>query len=173
VSISVAVLGQKADIPKWVGTWELDVQKSTFGKILFPGAPVDFALLSQRTKLEHATDRLKMSADIVYSDATGTHKVHEETSLSLDGQETVIGPASLSFRRIDDSTFDIISRLNTKNTNVGEVSHFAVSSGGQTLTETKIQTEREGVPEDAEKDSGAVIRTSTSVLVFRKLPDHK
>jgi len=173
VIISVAVLGQKADIPKWVGTWELDVQESSFGKILFPGAPVDFTPLSQRAKLEQATDKLKMSADIVYSDASGTHKVQEETSFSLDGQETVVGPGSLSFRRMDDSTFDIISRLNTKNTNVGEVSHFAVSSDGQTLTETKTQTEREAVPEDAEKNSGAVIRTSISVLVFRKLPDHK
>jgi hypothetical protein len=173
VIISVAVLGQKADIAKWVGTWELDVQKSSFGKILVPGAPVDFTLLSQRTRLEQATDRLKISADIVYSDTNGSHKVHEENSLSLDGQETVIGPASLSFRRIDDSTFDIISRLNTKNTNIGEVSQFAVSSDGQTLTETKTQTEREGVPEDAEKNSGAVIRTSISVLVFHKLPDHE
>ena len=52
VIISVAVLGQKADTPKWAGTWELDVQKSSFGKILFRGAPVDFTLLSQRAKLE-------------------------------------------------------------------------------------------------------------------------
>lgn len=160
VIISVAVLGQKADIPKWAGTWELDVQESSFGKILFPGAPADFTLLSQRAKLEQATDKLKMSADIVYSDTNGPHKVHEESSPSLDGQETVIGPGSLSFRRIDDSTFDIISRLNTKNTNVGEVSHFAVSSDGQTPTETKKQTEREAVPEGAEKNSGAVVRTS-------------
>jgi hypothetical protein len=171
--MSVAMLGQKADIPKWAGTWELDVQESSFERILFPGAPVDFTLLSQRTELEQATDKLKMSADIVYSDASGPHKVHEESSLSLDGQETVIGPGSLSFRRMDDSSFDIISRLNTKNTNVGEVSHFAVSSDGQTLTETKTQTKREAVPDDADKNSGAVIRTSISVLVFRKLPDHK
>ena len=171
--ISVGVLAQKADIPKWVGTWELDVQESSFGKILFPGAPVDFTFLSQRAKLEQATDRLRISADIVYSDATGTHKVHEESDVSLDGQETVIGPGALSFRRIDDSTFDIISRMNTRNTSVGQVSHFAVSSDGQMLTETKTQTEREAVPEDAKKNSGAVIRTSISVLVFRKLPDHK
>jgi hypothetical protein len=173
VSICVAVLGQKADSPKWVGTWELDVQKSSFGKILFPGAPVDFALLSQRTKLEHATDRLKMSADIVYSDANGTHKVHEETGLSLDGQETVTGPASLSFKRIDDLTFDVISRLNAKKTNVGEVSHFAVLSDGQTLTETKTQTERDAVSEATDKNSGAVMRTSVFVLVFRKVPNHE
>jgi hypothetical protein len=56
VIISVATPGQKADIPKWVGTWELHVQKSSFGEILFPGAPVDFALLSQRAKLEQATN---------------------------------------------------------------------------------------------------------------------
>jgi hypothetical protein len=171
--LGVAALGQKADIPKWVGTWELHVQESSFGKILFPGAPVDFTLLSQRTRLEQGNDRLKISSDNVYSDANGPHKVHEESSLSLDGQETVIGPGTLSFRRMDDSTFDLISRLNTKNANVGEVSHFAVSSDGQTLTETKTQTKREPVPEDAEQNSGAVIETSISVLVFRKLPDDK
>ena len=88
--------GQKADIPKWVGTWELDVHESSFGKILFPGAPVDFMLLSQRAKLEQATDKLKMSADIVYPDANGPHKVHEGSSLSVDGKETVIVPGPLS-----------------------------------------------------------------------------
>jgi len=168
---SFALLSQTAVVPKWVGTWKLNVQESIFGTILFPGAPVDFTLLSQRAKLEQATDRLKISADIVYSDASGTHKVHEETSFSLDGQETVIGPASLSFRRIDDSTFDIISRLNTKNTNVGEVSHFAISADGTTLTETKTQTQRETAHEGADKMTGAIIRTSKFVLVFSRLLD--
>jgi hypothetical protein len=171
--VSVTVLGQKTDIPKWAGTWELDVPRSSFGKILFAGAPADFALLSQRTQLEQETDRLKVSAEIVYSDAGGTRKRHEEASFSLDGKETVIGPASLSFRRIDDSTFDILSQLNTTTTNIGEVSHFAVSSDGQTLTETKTQTEREPAPKAPWKDSGAVISTSKFVLVFRKLPDRK
>lgn len=161
--------GQKADIPRWAGTWKLDVQKSSFGKILFPGAPVDFALLSQRAQLEQATGRLKISADIVYSDASGTHKTHEETSFRLDGQETVVGPASLSFRRIDDSTFDIITRLNIKNTNVGEVSHFAVSPDGVTLTETKTQTLREAVPDGSDTMTGAIIQKSKFVLIFSRL----
>jgi hypothetical protein len=90
--------------------------------------------------------------------------------LSLDGRETVAGPASLSFRRIDDSTFDIISKLNTRNNNIGEVSHFAISSDGRTLTETKTQTQREVVPEGADTTKGAVIKTSTSVLLFSKTP---
>jgi hypothetical protein len=154
-----------------LGNWTF--QRSSFGKILVAGAPADFALLSQRTQLEQETDRLKVSVEIVYSDAGGTRKRHEEASFSLDGKETVIGPASLSFRRIDDSTFDILSQLNTTTTNIGEVSHFAVSSDGQTLTKTKTQTERKPAPKAPWKDSGAVISTSKFVLVFRKLPDRK
>jgi hypothetical protein len=110
VIISVTVLGQRADIPNWAGTWELGVQESSFGKILFPGAPVDFALLTQRTKLEQATDKLKMSADIVYSDANGPHKVHEESSLSLDGRRRslalVLSPSGELMIRLSTSSVD-------------------------------------------------------------------
>jgi hypothetical protein len=83
--------------------------------------------------------------------------------LSLDGRETVIGPASLSFKRIDGATFDIIGKVNTRDTNFREVSHFAFSPDGQTLTETKTQPLRDVAPE------GAVIKTSTFVLVFRRV----
>ena len=51
-----------------------------------------------------------------------------------------------------------------------KVSHFALSSDGRTLTETKTQTERELVPDSVDKTSGAVIKTSTFVLVFNRVP---
>jgi hypothetical protein len=50
---------------------------------------------------------------------------HEETSLSLDGSEKAIGPVSPSFQLIDDSAFDIVSKVNNKDFNFGEVNHFA------------------------------------------------
>jgi hypothetical protein len=51
------------------------------------------------------------------------------------------------------------------------VSRFSFSSDGRTLTETKTQTEREVVLEGADQTTGAVIRSSTSVLVFDKIPE--
>jgi len=96
---------------------------------------------------------------------------HDDTSLNLDGGETVVAPGfTLSFRRIDESAFDIIGKVNAKNSSITAVSHFVFSSDGRTLTETKDQTEREVVPEGVERATGAVIRTSRSVLVFNKTP---
>ena len=46
---SSCVLGQTASVPtKWIGTWTLNIQKSTFGAILMPGVPVGLTIVSQR-----------------------------------------------------------------------------------------------------------------------------
>jgi hypothetical protein len=95
---------------------------------------------------------------------------HDDTSLNLDGSETVVGPVFLSFRRIDGPTFDIVSRMNNASVDFGKVSHFVFSTDGRTLTETKTQTLREIVREDADRNTGAVLKTSTFVLVFSKTP---
>ena len=172
VFCSSVVLGQKAAIPtKWVGAWALNIQKSTFGTTLIPGSPVDFTVGRQILIIKRAARAIRLSGETVFSDSNGSHAVHDENSLSIDGRETVVGPISLSFRRIDDSTFDIVSKLDISNRNLGEVSRFSFSSDGRTLTETKTQTEREIMPEGVDKTAGAVIRTSTSVLVFNKIPE--
>jgi hypothetical protein len=49
------------------------------------------------------------------------------------------------------------------------LSHFSMPDG-RSLTEMKTQTEREAVAKGADKSSGAVIKTSRSVLVFAKVP---
>ncbi len=78
--------------------------------------------------------------------------------LRLDGSEASLATGAILFvRRIDDSSFDVIGKVTTGNTTIGEVSHFAFSPDGLTLTETKTQTETE--PEG---------RTSVSVLIFNK-----
>ena len=172
VVCSFVALGQPAAVPpKWVGAWTLDVPKSTFGRILVPGAPVGFTIDSQTLNIKQSTREIRISGETVFADSTGSHSGHDDNSLSIDGRETVVGPISLSFRRIDDSTFDIVSKINISNRNLGEVSRFSVSPDGRTLTETKTQTEREVVPEGVDKTTGAVIRTSTAVLVFNKIPE--
>jgi hypothetical protein len=172
VVCSSAVLGQTSAVPtKWMGTWALNVQKSSFGTTLLPGAPVGFKFGSQTISIRQSAVEIRLSGETVFSDTNGTHSAHDDNSLSLDGRETIVGPVSLSFRRIDDSTFDIVSKANISGRNFGEVSRFSFSSDGRTLTETKTQTEKEVVPEGVDKTKGAVIRSSTSVLVFSKIPE--
>lgn len=136
-----------------------------------PRMPAGFAVLGQTLRLETSARAIRLSGDTVFRDSTGSHSAHDDSSLKLDGTETVIGPVALSFRPIDGSTFEIISKLKINGRNLGEVSRFSFSSDGRTLTEKKTQTEREFVPEGVDKTTGAVIRTSTSVLVFKRQPD--
>jgi len=170
VARGAAVLGQTSRPAPWIGTWTLNVEQSTFGTILFPGAPARLKIISQTMRIDESAGALKTSGDTIFSDETGSHSVHEESSLDLNGRETRIGPGSLSFKQIDDLAFDIISHLDANcPTTFGEVSHFAVSPDGKTLIETKMQTERASAAEHSDGTSmNAVMRTSKSILVFNR-----
>jgi hypothetical protein len=169
ICVLAAVAGSAAfGQEKWVGKWALVPQKSTFGAMLLRPDEPGLTIVSQTMRIEQTAREIRLSGDSVLSDSGKSY--HDDTSLSLDGRETVMGPGSLSFRRNDDSAFDIASKLNTGNINFSEVSHFAFSPDGRTLTETKTQTLQEVVPEGAEKSTGAVIKTSTFVPVFSKAP---
>jgi hypothetical protein len=143
--------GQPAISAAWIGTWELNVQKSTFGPILVPGAPEGFKVLGQTLKIEATAQKIEASGDTVFSDHAGTHTGHDDVSLPLDGTATKVGPVTFSFKRIDDFTFQIATKLD----NLSEMSEFKFATDGKTLTETKTQT-------------GADKKTSRSVLVFSK-----
>lgn len=165
---ALAAFSQAATVPaKWIGTWTLDLKKSTLAPIWGPGLPEGVTPVSQTLKIEETSGQIKLSGDTVL---TGLQPVHDETSLNLDGKQTVIGYGeSVSFRKIDDSTFDIIAKVNSKDTgnHVGE-NRFVFSPDGKTLTETKTHTEREVVPDGADQTKSPLIKTSTSVLVFSK-----
>jgi len=115
---------------------------------------------------------LKISADTVTSKFGPSHDGYD---LNLSGGETVIpeGP-TISFQRIDDSSFDIIVSVNNKKfgNHVGE-NRFEFSADGKMLTETKTHTEREVVPEGTDQTKSTMIRISTSVLVFHRDPDSR
>jgi hypothetical protein len=167
--ISRAALGQTTTVPtEWTGTWELNVTKSKFGTILVPGPPADFRILSQTLRIEQTGHEIGISSDSVVYAGGESHPHHEDIPLRLDGTPTDVGPASLSFRPIDNSAFEIISTVDIPNTNVGEVSRYMFSSDGSKLTATKIQTERASVPAGTDKSKGAVIRTSKFILVYDK-----
>lgn len=170
-SLCLAALGQTGLVPaRWTGAWALNVEKSTFGAILVPGAPAGLRVVRQTLRIEQTATDIRLSSETAVSDGGVVQTLHDDNRLKFDGKATVIGPVSISFHRIDDAAFEITSTLDIPEHNLGEVSRFAFSSDGRTLTETKTQTEREVVPGGTDKSAGAVIQTSKSVLVFTKIP---
>jgi len=164
-----AVLGQAGAVPaEWIGTWTLSLPESKTGPIWGPGAPESsLTVISQTLKIAAAAGHMKITDDTVIA---GRGPSHGESDLDISRKETVIpGGATVSFKRFDDTAFDVILSVNNKQlgNHVGE-NHFVFSGDGNTLTETKTHTEREVVPEGIDQTKGAVIRTSTSVLVFHK-----
>ncbi len=102
----------------------LDVPKSSFGKILVPGVP-EFAILSEKVKITMTPQEIGFEADIVTS--LNNEPSHEDQRLSIDGSKTTLAPGiTVSFRRIDDYSFDVIGKVTTGNTRIGEVSHPTV-----------------------------------------------
>lgn len=125
---SSAFFGQTTTLPaNWIGTWKLDVRKSSFGASLAPGAPAGLTIVSQTLRIEQIAREIRLSGDTVFSDSTGTRSSHDDNRLSLDGKETLAGAISFSFRRIDDSTFDIISKVHINDRNLTEESRFLFS----------------------------------------------
>jgi hypothetical protein len=118
--------------------WKLNVEKSTFGTILFPGPPPDFRVLAQTLRIEQVAKGITISGDTTFSAGGGSDTSHDGSTLSLDGMPTNVGDgyASLSFRRIYNSAFEIITALTVPNTNVGEVGRYVFSSDGSELTAT-------------------------------------
>jgi hypothetical protein len=151
-----AVFAQPAAVPaKWLGSWTLDVGRSSFGEVIAPGVPAGLKFVSQTLTLSQTGGAITFSADSVLSDSSRPQ--HEENSVKLDGTETVVCPAALSFKRVDDSTFEILGKADFGGSRLDDTSEFVFSPDGKTLTETKTQT-----------IEGAVNKTSRSVLVFAK-----
>jgi hypothetical protein len=56
-----------ATVPaEWTRTWKLNVKKSIFAAILFPGAPADLKIVSQTLKIQHADSDLRRSGETVF-----------------------------------------------------------------------------------------------------------
>ena len=125
-------LSQPSTIPTtWTGIWILNVKKSTFGPILIPGVPANLRIVGQTLKIEQAGDAIRLSADTVISNAGASQTTRDDNRLQLDGSATNVGPVSLSFRRVDDSSFEIVSVLNIPNHNVGGSKSICVLFGRQ------------------------------------------
>jgi hypothetical protein len=167
---SSVVLGQVDSVPaKWIGTWALSLPESKLGQLWGPGVPEGgLTFTGQTLKLAVTAWHLRIAGDTVTAELGS---LYEESDVNLDGAETVVPPdARISFRRISDSTFDLIVKVNNKDigNHVGE-NRFVFSADGKTLTETKTHTEREVVADGTDQTKGTAIRTSTTILVFHKI----
>jgi hypothetical protein len=166
--IATLLPGQSGTLPEnWVGVWRLDVAKSTFGNSLFPGAPNGLTIISQTLHIEQIEKDIRLSGETVMTGAPGP--AHDDIRLSLDGRPTAAGGMAFFFKRDNDSGFDVISTVSLRTGDIEEVSRFAYSPEGKTLTETKTQTQKPASPVDATKTSGPLTRSSKFILVFSRL----
>src|ERR1700693_5735182 len=105
--------------PQWAGTWTLSLQESR----------MPAGVLGETVEITSRPGHLKIGSDVVTSERGSSR---EELDLDTDGKETVFpeGPR-LSFKRSDDTTFDVIISVNNKKFgNHIERLHFVFSADG-------------------------------------------
>jgi hypothetical protein len=153
---------------RWIGKWILSPQESKIGALWALGAK-SLTIVSQTLEITTTADRMKVAGDTL---TTEHGSIHDQSEVNLNNGQIAI-PAvpglSMKFKRIDDNAFDIVVGMNSASlgNHIG-VNHFVFSPDGKTLTETKTHTEREAAPEGKDQTEGAIIRTSTSTLVFHR-----
>ena len=112
-----------------VGTWKLNLAKSKYD-------PANLAPKSTTAKLEAVTDGIKATVDTVDS---GNKKIHYEFTAKYDGKDYPINgdPTrdSISYKRIDDYTFESVSKKAGKVT-VTTRNVYAKDGKSRTLTTT-------------------------------------
>src|SRR5262245_30237529 len=102
--LAIALLADAAP-EKWEGIWILDIGRSTFGTILFPGVPRNLKVISQELRIETADSEVRLSGETGVEVDGKTLRQKDTTRLSLDGAESRIGPAVFTLRTIDAYTF--------------------------------------------------------------------
>ena len=123
------------------GTWKLNVAKSKFT----PGPPPK----SNTVKIESAGDGIKFTADGV--DSQGK-KTHNEYTAKFDGKDSPMKPTldgapnpnaadAVSWKKIDDSTYEVTNKLKGKMLTVAK---HVISKDGKTRTVTTTGMNAQG-----------------------------
>ena len=129
------VLGATASAAdNWVGTWKLNVAKSTYS----PGP----APQGNTAKLEAWDGGLKATADGVAADGKPTHT---EFAAKFDGKDYPFAGSpngdTISLKRIDDYTYEAVLKKQGKPT---VTSRNIISKDGKTRTQIQTGTDAEG-----------------------------
>ncbi len=123
------------------GTWRLNVAKSKFS----PGPPPQ----SNVIKIESVAGGLKLVADGADSQGRKTHNEYtakfdgsdHPTKPMLDGKPNPNGADTVSWKRVDDYTYEVTNKLKGKTLNVAK---HVISKDGKTRTVTTTGTNAEG-----------------------------
>ena len=137
ISLSaVALTAQTKPADPWLGTWKVDLAKSTFS----PGPTPSVAATMT---IERSGSGMKTT--ITSADAEGK-PVQTETAWAFDGKDNPVkgAPAANTtgaYKRIDDRTFEVTSKVEGKTT---VTTRIAISTDGKTLTATQTGTNLQG-----------------------------
>jgi hypothetical protein len=133
-AVGAAAQTKSADI--WVGTWKTDLAKSTFSPGPAPTMPATITIGRSGTG---------MKTTIVTTDPEGK-PVSTETMWSFDGKDNPVkgAPApntTAAYTRIDDRSFDVLTKVDGKPTITTRVS---ISADGKTMTATQTGKSPQG-----------------------------
>ena len=130
-----AVTSRAQSSDPWIGTWKVNLEKSTYS----PGPKPTAAAV---VKIEPSPDGMKTTIDGV--NAQG-QKTHTEAVAAFDGKDyPVKGPdpnVTSTLKRIDARTFENQAKVSGKPTVTTRV---AISADGKTLTATQTGTTGQG-----------------------------
>ena len=129
LGVLFAALGYAQAPDKWVGTWKLNVAKSSYQPASAPQ--------SSTSKIEAAPGGIKVVSDTV--NAAGATS-HSEFTAKYGGEEAPVTGAApgatASVTRIDANTFEVITKAQGATT----VARNVISADGKTRTATQILT---------------------------------
>ncbi|HEY1309120.1 MAG TPA: hypothetical protein VGF24_36515 [Vicinamibacterales bacterium] len=120
----------------WVGTWKVNLEKSTF-------SPGPKPTVAAEVKIEPAPNGMKTTIDAVNPQG---EKTHTETLAAFDGKDYPVkgGPnpnATSTLKRIDDRSFESQGKVSGKPT---VTTRIVISKDGKTLTATQTGTNVQG-----------------------------
>ena len=126
---AVALTARSQSADPWIGTWKTDLTKSTF-------SPGPIPTVAATLTIERSGGSMKTT--IVGADAEGK-PVKTETTWMFDGKDNPVkgAPApntTAAYKRIDDRTFEVTSKIDGKPTVTTRV---AISADGKTMTATQ------------------------------------
>jgi formylglycine-generating enzyme required for sulfatase activity len=131
---AVTLSAQSAD--PWIGTWKVNLEKSTYS----PGPKPTSATT---IKLESSADGMKSTFDGMTSEGK---PFHTEAVGAFDGKDNPVKGAqfpntTVAYKRIDGRTFEAQTKIDGKPTTTAKVS---VSADGKTMTATVTGKNRDG-----------------------------
>ena len=128
ISTTGILFGQRSE--KWIGTWELNLEQSTFRNTEETEPPWK----SRTWAISAVAGGIRITDDLI---PTKGSPIHQEYTVTSDGAEVPLEQLpdfTISFNRVDDSTFELI----TKTESSSSTERFWVSPDGNSMTHTFV-----------------------------------